>query len=804
MTPTRWQQVKDVVGDALERADATERASFLARACADDTALFREVESLLNRSSENLDACAEEMRVTANDSSDAAVGQRIGAYEIVRELGRGGMGAVFLAARADQEFTKLVAIKILKRGTDTDEVLRRFRSEREILARLEHPNIARLIDAGTTDDGLPYFVMEYVVGVRVTDYCFAQNLSIAGRLALFLKICSAVQFAHQNLVVHRDLKPPNILITAEGEPKLLDFGIAKLLAVDERADQQTIQDQQRLTPAYASPEQVCGAVITTVSDVYTLGVLLYEMLTRRSPHRFAEAHPSPPELWRVVGEETPLRPSLAAQDKNIARRLRGDLDNILLMALRKEAARRYTDVGAFAEDIRRYLEKKPVRARPATVGYRARKFFSRNRAGAILGALALTALLAGTAITVWNAHRAQSEARRAEHYFQEVRGLANSFLFEFHDAIATLPGATAARQLVVGRALEYLDRLARDSKMDRRLQLELAQAYLRIGDVQGKPYTPNLGDTNGAIRSYTIAAEIAAPFSIAEAHTAQSEARRVAGAAYQGLATVEARTNHIVEATADNSRALKIGEQLLVDDPKNADDWLQLLVACHIGLGDAVQAGNHRQADAESHRTSLGHYRRALPLAERLAARPTASEADYIRLAKSSSRAAGSLAELAAHDHNDQSYAESIQLHGHAVELYEKLVREHPQNAQDRRNLADDLIMTANARALSRKDLEIAMQECTRALQIQEALAAADSSNAEAQQDLSFGHAVAGRVGQALGDFSNAANHYRRTIEILGPLVRRQPDNVETRYDLERARRGLEETEEAERQTASP
>jgi serine/threonine protein kinase len=287
MSPARWQQVKDVVGDALERADTAERAAFLARACADDTGLRREAESLLAASGLSmLEGCAEDLRLSS-DESDAASGQRIGAYRVVRELGRGGMGAVYLAERADREFTKHVAIKLLKRGTDTDEVLRRFRSEREILARLEHPNIARLLDAGTTDDGLPYFVMEYVAGARVTDYCFAQHLSVAARLELFLKICSAVHFAHQNLVVHRDLKPANILITAEGEPKLLDFGIAKLLATDDSEFHHTVQDQQRLTPAYASPEQVRGAAITTVSDVYALGVLLYELLVGHSPHKFA-------------------------------------------------------------------------------------------------------------------------------------------------------------------------------------------------------------------------------------------------------------------------------------------------------------------------------------------------------------------------------------------------------------------------------------------------------------------------------------------------------------------------------------
>ena len=413
MTPARWQQVKDVVGDALEKADTAERAAFLAQACADDTALKREAESLLAASESNkIEGCAEDLSLSATSLADSKTGQRIGAYQIVCELGRGGMGAVYLAERADQEFTKQVAIKLLKRGTDTDEVLRRFRAEREILARLEHRNIAHLLDGGTTDDGLPYLVMEHVVGTRVTDYCFAQNLSIRERLELFLKICGAVQFAHQNLIVHRDLKPANILITAEGEPKLLDFGIAKLLGTGESTLQLTMEDQQRLTPGYASPEQVRGDAITTVSDVYSLGVLLYELLVGHSPHRFATGQPTATELQRVIGEVEPVRASAAAPTPELSRALRGDLDNILRIALRKEPDRRYTGVGSFSEDLRRYLQNRPVRARPDTVRYRTSRFIRRNKLGVAAALIVGLTMLAGTVATAWQARVATAERAR--------------------------------------------------------------------------------------------------------------------------------------------------------------------------------------------------------------------------------------------------------------------------------------------------------------------------------------------------------------------------------------------------------
>ncbi len=335
MTPARWQQVKATLAEALERPAESERAAFLARACAGDTSLRREVESLLDQPPDDFDSCAESAGlVNSEPLFSANHGRRVGAYELVRELGRGGMGTVWLGKRADQQFEKLVAVKLLKRGTDTDEVLGRFRAERQILARLEHPNIARLLDAGMTEDGLPYFVMEFVEGMRLTDFVVERQLPLTECVELFLKICGAVQFAHQNLIVHRDLKPGNILVTPEGEPKLLDFGIAKLLAGDEGSWEVTMAGAERLTPGYASPEQVRGETVTTVSDIYSLGALLYEVLAGRPPHEFPSALPTPTQILRVVCEEEPARPSAVARPER-GRELRGDLDTIVLRALRK-------------------------------------------------------------------------------------------------------------------------------------------------------------------------------------------------------------------------------------------------------------------------------------------------------------------------------------------------------------------------------------------------------------------------------------------------------------------------------------
>ncbi len=462
MDPAHWQKLKSIVADALE-VPPDERSAFLLGACEGDATLRAGAESILAQSGDRVESFADDLTSTLSAAAHGSHrGARLGSYEIIREIGRGGMGAVYLARRADAAFEKEVAIKLLKRGTDTDEVLRRFQSERQILARLEHPNIARLLDAGTTDDGLPYFVMEYIVGAWVTDYCAAQNLSIPARLDLFLKICGAVQFAHQNLVVHRDLKPANILITAEGEPKLLDFGIAKLLASDDSGLHPTIEDRQRLTPGYASPEQVRGEAITTASDVYSLGALLFHLLTGQSAHPFATTTPTPTELARVIIESEPPRASKVASGPELRRELTGDLDTILATALQKQPERRYSGVPALADDLQRYLDGRPIKARPATFGYRASKFVRRNRIAVASATVVLIAALAGLAAYVAQVRRGAFHAQQEAAHFRDLRTLANLFIFKYQDGIAALPGSTELRKELVKDALEYLNNLAQE------------------------------------------------------------------------------------------------------------------------------------------------------------------------------------------------------------------------------------------------------------------------------------------------------------------------------------------------------
>lgn len=412
----RWQQAKALFFDALEQP-ADGRSAFVETACANDPALLAQVQALLLADGENKDGVldAPPLGFSLGSVDDPDVNRSIGPYRIVRLLGRGGMGNVYLAEREDGTFQQTVAIKLIRRGLDTDDILSRFRYERQILASLEHPNIARLLDGGVTDDGRPYFVMEYVDGVPLTEYCDAHRLSTPQRLALFRTVCRAVQYAHQNLVIHRDLKPSNMLVTEDGSVKLLDFGIAKLLS-EEGLEQTTPQTQKGLrmmTPEYAAPEQVRGEAITTSTDVYQLGVLLYEMLTGRRPYQLQARVKR--AIEQAILEEEPTRPSTAVREAatteeeaaetistaratrpaDLARQLSGDLDTICLTALQKDPGRRYGSVGQFSEDLRRHMSGLPVTARTDSAFYRVGKFVRRHRMAVIASALALVVALGG-------------------------------------------------------------------------------------------------------------------------------------------------------------------------------------------------------------------------------------------------------------------------------------------------------------------------------------------------------------------------------------------------------------------------
>jgi eukaryotic-like serine/threonine-protein kinase len=514
MNLEKWARVKQIFNAALDVSEA-ERADFVQSSCADDETLLFEVKSLLEaeksaREFIEAPAFAAVSELVEDTKNPSRVGQIVGAYKLKREIGRGGMGAVYLAERADEQFRKQVAVKLIKRGFDTDEIVRRFRYERQILASLDHPNITRLIDGGAAPDGTPFLVMDYVEGRPLTKYADERRLSIEERLRLFLQICAAVQYAHQNLIIHRDLKPSNILVTPEGAPKLLDFGIAKLLnAGGALTLEKSLTAAQAMTPEYASPEQITGRPVTTASDIYSLGVVLYELLTGYRPIRLTSR--SQQELSKIITDTSPPKPSEAAslrrRDADAQRggendltdeadavpaaslrlpfslaQLKGDLDNIVLMAMRKEPERRYSSVEQFAGDIRRYLDKMPVLAREDSFAYRASKFVARNKAGVAAGAGIALSLIAGIAATLRQSRIARQERDHALREAEKADKI-NKFLQKMlNSADPRVAGKDVKVIQVLELAAQSLDKdLSDQPEIAADLQTTIGLTYLSIG-----------------------------------------------------------------------------------------------------------------------------------------------------------------------------------------------------------------------------------------------------------------------------------------------------------------------------------
>jgi non-specific serine/threonine protein kinase/serine/threonine-protein kinase len=557
------KMLEELFQNALD-LPASERDAFLAQACAGDQELKASVLRLLASDQAADDhtfwkgsALSAEAKLDPQ-TGPSRVGQILGDYRIVDVIGEGGMGTVYRAVRADAEYEQSVAIKLVRGGFDSASLAERFRQERQILANLSHPNIALLLDGGTTDDGLPYLVMEFIAGQPLTGYCNQHNLGLTERLRLFRQVCAAVEYAHQRLVIHRDLKPGNILANDAGEVRLLDFGVAKLVAADVDSPAQQTIGVNWLTPAYASPEQMRGEPMTTASDVYSLGVILYELLSGHSPYRGKMS--TLPDAMRVVQEEDPLPPSAIvgrdATGKALARELNGDLDRIVLKALHKEPTRRYGSVEQFSEDLRRHLAGLPVRARGDAASYRAAKFVRRHAIPVVAAVAVFATLVAGIVMTM----RAEARARRQ---FNEVRRLAHTVLFDYHDAIEPLPGSTPVRQRLVKDALGYLDGLSQQTQ-DEGLEREIALAYVKVADVQGNSYNPNLGDSAGGMESARKAVAHAEPLYQKDP---TAENAYVLGRAYLVLAIFIHSSDHIVGANRTTSAQRKCSARPSLPSP---------------------------------------------------------------------------------------------------------------------------------------------------------------------------------------------------------------------------------------------
>jgi serine/threonine protein kinase len=768
MNVERWQKVKFILEESLELTQES-RSDFLAEYCNGDEDLRREVENLLEFEYVEADPLEQApfSAFTENyPASKNVIGRQIGKYEIIDKLGTGGMGAVFLAERADGAFSQRVALKLIKRGMDSDAVLRRFLNERQILAALKHPNIAHLIDGGTTDDNLPFFVMEHVEGETISAYAEKENLDLEVRLKLFCQVCAAVSFAHSNLVIHRDLKPSNILVTKDGSVKLLDFGIAKLLRND--ANGETATRNFVFTPEYASPEQVKGEKLTTATDVYSLGIILYELLTGNRPYQTESKNIS--EIILAVCETEPTPPSAALnveskKDKKTTNQNKqktphhsairiprsGDLDNIILKALRKEPERRYSSVEKLREDIRRHLEGLPVTASRDTWKYRASKFVHRNRIGVVAAVVILLTLFAGLAATLYQTNVARRERAKAEQRFNDVRQLANSFMFEINDQLVKSP--IKARELLVQRAVEYLDKLASEAANDIELQSELATAYEKIGDVQTELFKPNLGKTSDALVSHQKALQLREKLFSAEPNAPRGI--DVANS-YLRVGDIFMMIGQIAETRENYQRAIQILESLIASDSTNFA-VRRKLGSGYGRLGQAIlRSGSLNEA--------LANYEKSLKIFQNL----QAENPDNLDVERSVGIVFSFIAFVKMETGKTE---EAVEYYGKWLETEKKFVAADKNNVVSRGGLASahtwfGIILTEQGKQ------QEAIAHLTEGVRIQEEIFEADKENFGERMSLADGYLEFGKIlakynqtNEAIKMLEKSVEHYQAILE---------------------------------------
>ncbi len=762
MTRSDWEAVKHELGALLELSTA-ERSAALARLRAGAPELAAEVESLLGTaaSGDFLETPAPHYfgavgNPGAFDSASAPPPAQIGPWRLEEELGRGGMGTVYRARRDDGAFEQTVAIKLVRPELSSEMLRRRFLAERRILASLEHPNIARVLDGGATDDGVPYLVLEHVAGEPIDAYANARALAIEQRLRLVIQVCDAVHHAHQKLVLHRDIKAANVLVDESGVPKLLDFGIAKLLTPEPaEVDWTALGFARPLTPEWASPEQLRGEPLTTASDVYSLGVLLYVLLSGRRPNRYGGESV---ESFATAIATAPAATLIPARGGEVApgvdrRRLRGDLDRIVRKALDPDPGRRYAAASELAADLERFLHGLPVEAHPYALGYRLRKWLERHRAAAAAALLVAASLVAATGFSVRQARIADRERARAQGRFDDVRRLANVVLFDVQEALVNVAGALEARRLLLENALRYLDDLAREAGDEPELLVELATAYERIGELQGMPEWPGRGRTGDARASLEQALalrrqaeRVGAPMAASREAEAQLLTRLGSIFAARGDATAALARHReataILEALVASSPTLARRLGLAVAQVAAGDDVWE--------LGDITGAATHYEAARETAR------------AARTAAAESTPAARQVGVVEQ--RLGDAAAELG-------NWRHALEHHRASLEVDEALLRREPKNAELERDLGTDL-SRVGADALEAGDVADALAAHRRAQDLRERLLAREPEDTRAIDDaaessLQVARALAalGRTREALAPARVALGRWRRLVE---------------------------------------
>ena len=780
ITPEQWPRVKELLFVVQDAAPA-DRAAMLSDARI-DADIRAHVERLLTAADdvgERFETPAsrmlrsDELEITA----PSLVGRRLGPFDVTRRIGQGGMGVVYEAVRADAAYEQRVALKTIWRGADSSVLLKRFRSERQILAALQHPNIARLLDGGATEEGTPWLAMEYVDGVPIDAFCDDKRLGLDARLDLFREVCAAVEFAHRNNVVHRDLKPSNVLVTNDGSVKLLDFGVAKLLDDPRMEGTLTSAGLSPFTAAYAAPEQVAGGVITVATDVYALGALLTMLLVGRPPLLLDSMAIA--DLLDTIRSKPARAPSVLATDRDgeavtnasldeiaiergftsrekLAKALHGELDAIALMALRKEPERRYASAEAMRADVHRYLRHVQVRARPDTMSYRVRTF-ARQRWPLVAAAIiAVSALVFAAGMSVWQSRKADAEHAQAMERLREVRSMASVLVFDANESLQDVPGATATRSALMKSALGALDRAYADAPLDPDLLRELAMAYQRAGDLLGNPTNANLGDMSGARAAYAKA------MNAAEALMRQSP-ENVSSAwtlalVYEKAADVEAPSGKVRDAVAHQRASLALFRKVAATDT-NQLRYLRAVGISSMKLGDLL--GHPMFANAGDTASAIAAYDEANARLERAAARGDTTYA----LARHRAIVRERLGRLMQERRDIPAAAEWLR---QSLAIRDSLVVTHPKSVDARRDVAIGLYLLCGLH-LTEQRPDLAAPPCNRSLSIRQALLAEDPRDTRFVRGMGIMHRRLGELrvmernpARALQEYETSLGFYER------------------------------------------
>ncbi|MDT7816837.1 MAG: eukaryotic-like serine/threonine-protein kinase [Acidobacteriaceae bacterium] len=750
MKSNRWSLIEEIFQGALDRPLA-ERRQYLAEACRNDPELLREVESLLandgDAESVLRSLVADNVKEITESSVASDLGSQVGPYLLVRELDSGGMGVVYLAVRSDDHYFQIVAIKMIRKGLETAELVQRFRVERQILATLNHPNIGAILDGGETKDGRPYIVMEYVEGQPITLAGEGRALSIRQRIELFRSLCSAVHYAHQKLIIHRDIKPSNVMVTPEGVVKLIDFGTSKPLEPQAvlSDDNPTESGLRMMTPDYASPEQVQGKQLTTATDIYSLGVLLFELLTASRPYTLRDL--SPFEAERVLVEQHSRKPSAAPNLSSRSRReIAGDLDTIVLMAMNYDPAQRYLSVQHLEEDLLRYLQGRPIAARTASPLYTFRKVVQRNKM-AVLTGLVIAAVLFGSVLVYLR------QSRKADRRVAQVRTLANSAITDMTDKLQHSSASIETQAALFHSALTYLDELRRSTGNDPRLLLELSRAYVRVGDLEGSPFVANLGNSGTAVTSYQKARQTAQE---AHARMPGDESTQALIEACQRLGGIEAFLGNLQEAHDNYHQGLPLAQSFRQRKPGDSIRK-RLLAMDYAGLGDVDLSNLH--PDQALQRFSVAF--------QIFGDSPNGDE-DHDRLLIGLYRDTG----RALNELGKQSQA--LESDRKAITLAEGAVQRYPASVHARRAIflaEEEIILPLAGRdALNVGDSGQAQVHARKALEIAQMLGGGDSGDVQGPYDLALAYIGMGDSFRQT-DPEVAAEWYRKSIALTKKLA---------------------------------